>query len=223
MKTENNFSPLYKITTWLLILMCFFIPLQIAVYSIAPPPSDMIEIFTLYKDNWVLGLMSFDFILVIDNIFIIFIYLSLTVKLYKKNPALILIALALGLVGIASYFPTNPSFELWRLSALYFDAAESIRSNYLYIGEGLLITMNGTSFNVYYVLNALAIILFAYTMLQSEFFSRKTALWGMASGILMIVPSSFGIVGLVFSFLSLIPWVVFIVYLIKWFKVYSLE
>lgn len=66
----------------------------------------------------------------------------------------------------------------------------------------------GTIFNVYYVLNAICLLLFSYALIKSPRFKKSLGLWmGFSSGILMIVA---GTIGMTFSLLSLIPWVVFI-------------
>ena len=81
-------------------------------------------------------------------------------------------------------------------------------------GEAVMAGYTGTAFNTYYVLNAIGLLLFAATFLHSPRFKRSIGYWGLASGVLMIVPSSAGLVGMIFSLLSLIPWVVFIALLI---------
>jgi hypothetical protein len=54
-----------------------------------------------------------------------------------------------------------------------------------------------------------AVILIAYVMLKSDIFTKFTAVIGLVSGVLMMIPSTAGMIGLVFSLLSLIPWYVF--------------
>ena len=41
---------------------------------------------------------------------------------------------------------------------------------------------------------------------RSAAFSRATAAWALAAGVLMLVPSSFGTVGMVLALASLVPW-----------------
>jgi hypothetical protein len=46
-------------------------------------------------------------------------------------------------------------------------------------------------------------------MLLNSTFSKATAIWGLVSGFFMLIPSTAGMLGLVFSLVSLIPWIVF--------------
>lgn len=78
-------------------------------------------------------------------------------------------------------------------------------------GQALLAIYKGTAFNVYYVFNAAALLILAVVMLRSNVFGRGAAYWGLASGILMTVPSTAGMLGMVFALASLAPWMVFCV------------
>ncbi|GAB1375017.1 hypothetical protein MASR1M46_19060 [Bacteroidales bacterium] len=77
--------------------------------------------------------------------------------------------------------------------------------------RGMLATYKGTAFDVYYILNAITLFIFSWVMLKDRerTFTCTTALWGLASAVLMIIPSTAGTIGLIFSLLSLVPWVVF--------------
>jgi len=48
-------------------------------------------------------------------------------------------------------------------------------------------------------------------MLRSGVFSKATAYAGLLAGVLMIVPSTAGTLGLIFSLASLVPWAMFAV------------
>ena len=52
--------------------------------------------------------------------------------------------------------------------------------------------------------------MFSYTLIKSPIFKKSVGYWALASGFFMIIPSSAGMIGLIFSLLSLIPWIVFI-------------
>jgi hypothetical protein len=78
-------------------------------------------------------------------------------------------------------------------------------------GQVMLETYKGTAFDIYYVLNAIVLFIFSGVMLRSKLFSRAAAYLGFLAGILMIMPSSAGILGLYFALASLIPWAVWLV------------
>lgn len=205
-----NFQPLYRVAQFLILTMLFLIPLQIIIYVIAPPPDTVKGFFELYQQNPFLGLLSLDFLYLFNNIIIVIIYLALFVLLFREKPVTVLLALVLGLIGIACYFPSNPGFEMLTLSNQYFQALPEQQIIYLAAGEALMASYTGTTFNVYYVLSTICLLLFAYTIIKSPKFKKSVGLWGLASGIFMIIPSSAGVLGMIFSLLSLIPWVVFI-------------
>jgi hypothetical protein len=216
-----SWSKLYRWAAQLSTIMLLLIPLQIIIFVVSPPPVTVVGYFQLYHTNWLLGLFSLDLIYIFNNIILIFIYAALFVRLFDENPSICLAALLIGIVGIASYFPSNPAFEMLTLSSKYWLALPSVQNQYLAAGEALMAGYIGTSFDVYYILNAITLLLFSTVILKSSHFSKRIGLFGMVSGLLMIVPSSAGLIGMVFSLLSLIPWIVFLFLLIRRFHIFS--
>ena len=218
-----NFQPLYRVAWYLALTMLILIPIQIIVYVIAPPPDTVKGFFELYQQNPFLGLLSLDFLYLFNNIIIVVIYLALFVLLYQERPVTVLLALILGLIGTACYYPSNPAFEMLTLSNQYFQAQPEQLNIYLAAGEALMAGYTGTTFDVYYVLSTICLLLFAYTLIKSPKFKKSVGLWGLASGFFMIIPSSAGGLGMIFSLLSLIPWVVFIALLMINFKKFATD
>ena len=209
-----NFRPLFALAWIFALVMLLLIPLQIVVFVIAPPPNTVTGFFDLFQRHPFLGLLRLDFIYLFNNAILVIIYLAIAALLFREKPVPVLLALVLGLIGIACYYPSNPAFEMLTLSNLYAQALPPDQSLYLAAGEAVMAGYTGTAFNTYYVLNAIGLLLFATTFLRSPRFKKSIGYWGLASGVLMIVPSSAGLVGMIFSLLSLIPWVVFIALLI---------
>lgn len=220
---KTNFRPLFRVAQYLSLLMLVLIPIQIIVFVISPPPDTVEGFFELYQQNSFLGLLSLDFLYLFNNIIIIVIYLALFIILYRERPVTVILALILGLVGVACYYPSNPSFEMLTLSNQYFQALPDQQIIYLAAGEASIAGYTGTSFNAYYVLSTICLLMFACAMIKSPQFNKSIGLWGLASGFFMIVPSSAGILGMIFSLLSLIPWVVFVVLLMINFKKFSIN
>lgn len=218
-----NFQPLYRVAQFLALTMLILIPLQIVIYVIAPPPDTVKGFFELYQQNPFLGLLSLDFLYLFNNMIIVIIYLALFVLLYREKPVTVLLALILGLIGIACYYPSNPAFEMLTLSNQYFQALPEQQTIYLAAGEALMAGYTGTTFDVYYVLSTICLLLFAYALIKSHKFKKSVGLWGLASGFFMIVPSSAGVLGMIFSLLSLIPWVVFIALLMINFRKFTAD
>ena len=182
---------------------------QIGVFIAWPPPETVESFFKLFRENWLLGLLSLDLLYILNNAVIIPIYLALYVTLKREAESAMLIALVVGLVGIGAYFASSVAFEMLSLSQAAAAANDAQRSIFQAAGEAMLATYKGTAFDVYYVLNAFTLLVFSTVMLRSKIFSKATAYWGLAAGVLMIIPSTAGTIGLIFSLLSLIPWAVF--------------
>lgn len=216
-----NFQPLYRVAQFLALAMLLIIPLQIAIYIISPPPDTVRGFFELYQQNPFLGLLSLDFLYLFNNMIIVIVYLAIFVLLFQEKPVVVLLAFILGIIGVACYYPSNPAFEMLTLSHQYFQALPQQQLIYLAAGEAVMAGYTGTSFDVYYVLSTICLLLFAYAIFKSPKFKKSVGLWGLVSGFFMIIPSSAGMVGMIFSFLSLIPWVVFIVLLMSKFKYLS--
>ncbi|MHC1787710.1 MAG: DUF4386 family protein [Christensenellales bacterium] len=209
---------LLRIAGFSTILICVIIPVQIAAFAIWRLPDSVIAWFTLYRANWLLGLIHQDLLYVINNLLVAVMYLALYVLLRNRNESLMIIAMLLGFLGISAYLGSNKSFEMMQLSGLYFGAgSEMERTMALAAGQAMLSGWGGTAFDIYYILNGIALILISIVMLRSSVFTRSTAIIGLVSGGLMMIPSTAGTIGLAFSLLSLIPWYVFSVLAAKQF------
>ena len=185
-------------------------PVQVAIFIAWPPPVTVTGFFEVFLDNALRGLLNLDLLYIVSNVLLIPLYLALYVALQRGNKSLMTLALALGFVGLAAYFNTNPSFEMLALSGQYAAAtSDATRATFLAAGEALLASYTGTAFNVYYVLDGIALLLIAAVMFRSTVFSQLTAWAGLAAGILMMVPSSAGMLGMIFAMASLIPWALF--------------
>jgi len=208
--TDVVWKSLYKIGGAATVTMLALIPIQIFIFVVYPPPGTAIEYFTLFQKNWFLGLLSLDLLYILNSVLLSIIYLALYLALKRASESLMAIALVLGLVGIAAYFPSNTAFEMLSLSNQYAAATtDAQRTIFLAAGQAMLAIYRGTAFDVYYVMNAIALLIISVVMLRSNIFSRVTAYVGLLAGILMIVPSTAGTIGLIFALASLVPWALF--------------
>jgi hypothetical protein len=122
------------------------------------------------------------------------------------------IALALGLIGIAAYFTSNPAFEMLSLSSQYAAATTNAqRSAFQAAGQAMLALYQGSAFDVYYILDAVATLIISAVMLRSTLFGKVTASAGILAGVLMLIPSTAGTLGLYLAFASLVPTVIWLV------------
>ena len=209
LQLKSNFK-LIHITKWMILAMILIIPIQIAIFMIIPMPESALEWLELFREHALMGLFHMDILYILNNTFLVFFYVVLYITLKNKDNSLLNIALLTGIIGAILYYASNRSIEMLYLSHRFFETNDSVlRTSYLATAEGYLDLWKGTSFNIYYVLSAISLILFSLVMLKHTFYTRATSISGLISGFLMIIPSSVGTIGLIFSLLSLIPWIVF--------------
>jgi len=219
---SEKWKLLYKVAGNASIAMLIIMVIQIIIYVVWPPPETSIEFFNLFQSNWFLGLLSLDLLYIFNNAILVLIYLALYFSLREVNETAMLIGLVLGLVGITAYFASNMSFEILNLSNQYaLSTSESYQISLLTAGDALLAIYRGTAFNVYYVLNAVTLLIFSLVMYRSKNFSKTPAIIGLISGVLMSIPSTAGTIGLIFSLASLIPWAFFLVLISRKFFRFS--
>jgi len=214
----NELKKLYKIAGIATIMIVILIPVQIFFFWKYPPPNSPKGFFELFNENWFLGLLSLDLLYIVNNTLIIFVYLGLYAALKKTNLEYITIAVVIGFIGIASYYSSTVIFEMKALSQQYMDSSSTEnKEQIISSGNLLLLRYNGTAFDIYYIFNALALIITSRVMLMDDTFSKTTAIWGLIAGGLMIIPSTAGMLGLVLSIVSLIPWIIFSILIAKRF------
>jgi len=192
---------------------------QVVVFAIHPPPDTVEGYVDLMSHNPLLGLVSLDLVLSVNNVLVALVYLALVVVLWRRARSTAAIAGALVVLGMASYLASNPSVDMLLLAREYAAAPATARPALLAAGEVLLGSWRGTAFLTYYILNGIALLLVGLALIRTRALGRAVAWWALVSGIFMLVPSTFGTLGLVMSLLSLFPWCVMCVLVARrlWF------
>lgn len=211
--SDSDWKSLYKIGGIAAVLMFVLTLIQSLVFITNPPPSTVIDYFTLFQKNKILGLLDLDFLLIVINILLIFIYLALYTALKRFNKSYTAIALVIGLVGTTLFFASREAtFGMLSLSNQYATAAtDAERAMLLAAGQALLTIYNGTAFDLSYVLGGIVVLIFSVVMLQSNVFSKATAYLGITMGVLMLAPPTIGMTGLLLSLLSLVPTLIWLI------------
>jgi len=88
-----NWTKLYRISGTSAFVIVLIIPIQILIFAIFPPPESTLGFIELFHQNWVLGLLSLDFLYYINNLLLAFVYLGLFEVLRKADYANMLILL----------------------------------------------------------------------------------------------------------------------------------
>jgi hypothetical protein len=164
LREHQRWHELYRVGAIAGSLMLATIPAAILAYALWPPPYDgpITEWFTLYQQSWLQGLLGLDLLFLVCNVLMIPLLLALYVALKRASESLMALALALGLVGVATYFSSNPAIQMLLLSNRHEAAtSDAERAALLAAGEAMLATFEGTSFTVYYLLSAIALLIIA--------------------------------------------------------------
>ena len=211
--TDSRWHWLYKVAGMSAIVTAVLILVQMIVYIIWPPPSNAIDYFKLFQDNALQGFLALDLLYVIDNVLLIPILLALYAALRRTNESFMLIGAALGFVGIAALFASNPAANMHFLSGQYAAAAtDAQRALLLAAGEAMLAVFTGTAYHISLILGSVALVIIPIVMLQSKIFSKATAYMGILANVLALgfyVPK-IGIYILLFSVIFLLVWYILI-------------
>ena len=210
---DSDWKSLYRVGGVAALLMFVLTLVQSFIFITNPPPSTVIDYFTLFQNNKIIGLLDLDLLLIVINVLLVLIYLPLYVALSRFNKSYTLIALVLGLVGTALFFASREAtFGMLSLSDQYNAATTYVqRTALLAAGQALLTIYNGTAFDLSYILGGVVILIFSIVMLQSNVFSKATAYVGIVMGVLMLVPPTVGTIGLLLSLISLIPTLIWLI------------
>lgn len=201
---DSRWNRLYQLGGLAALLTAVFIPLQVIIFIAWPPPTTAQGYFTLFSSNPLVALLDLDLLLVVDQVLGIVILVALYVALRRTNEALMIVALALGLVVAATYFASNTAFNMLTLSHGYTAATTGAqRAMFLSAGESMLAIYTGTAFQVSYILGAIVGIIISSVMLRSGVFSKTTATMGLLANAISLglyVP----VVGLYISIFSVL-------------------
>jgi hypothetical protein len=173
----QGWKVLYRTGGAAALISAVLIPIQVAVFLVWPPPIDgtVADWFTLLRDHRLAGLVDLDLLLVADNVLLIPILLAFYVALRRVYPSVVLIAVALGFVGVAMYLASNPAVQMAALSDQYAAATTDVeRTATMAAGKAMLAMWQGTAFHTAYILGSVAGVLFGVVMLRSRAFSRPT-------------------------------------------------
>ena len=163
--TEFAWKPLYRVGGAAALIVVLSYVIQIIVLVVSPPPNTVIDFFTLFHRNALLGLLDLDLLSIADYALFVPLFLALYFALRRVSPSFMAIATALGLVGIATYFASNTAFEMLSLSNQYAAATtDAQRGLFVASGQAMLAIYQGTAFDVSYIFLAIASLIISVVM-----------------------------------------------------------
>ena len=147
----------------------------------------MVQWFEVFQDSALIGLISFDLAILLEEVLLVPIILAMYVLLRRTSESLMLIAAALWLLSVALFIGSNTGFEMMALSNGYAAAGtEAGRAAYVAAGQAMLAAymQQGSSFVMGYLLAATAGTLVGIGMLRNRVFSRVAAWAAIIANIL---------------------------------------
>ena len=201
---ELRWQNLYRIAAIAAFISVGLFLFQLLAFFLWPPPSTVLGLFTLLQTRPFVGLVSLDFVIIVDEVLAIPICLAFYLCLHRTQESLVLLATALSGASISCFLVGTPSLTMLNLSQKYAVAATSAeRDAILAAGQSALATWLGTPCQVGYVLGTLGMLLVSIVMLQSPIFSKTAGYLGIAASIVglgLYVPK----VGLYISLVSIV-------------------
>lgn len=209
--SANGIQTLSRIGAIAAILMPAIIIIQMVFFVTAPPPYDgnAVDWFNIFQNNKLIGLIDFEFLMVLYMLLAIPVSLALYMLLRNTDPYLATLYITLTLIGVISFIVARPALEMLYLSTRYAAAlTEAEKEIFVAAGEAKLAAFDGMAFHISYLLGSLSGLLISLVMLKTRSFSKTTSYVRIASSIcdLGLYVPTVGIYISIFSVLFLFVW-----------------
>lgn len=173
----------------------------------APTAAVAESMLHMVQTSPVRAFVTLDGLMVVDYLLLIVVYLALYAALHEREPSLMTLGTGFALTAAVLYFTANPSITMFVLASGY-QAGAAEAAGIVPAAQAVLATFEGTAFITHYVVMGIAGILVSVAMIRGPIFSRATGIAGVLQGAMMLVPVTFGTIGLVFAVGSLVPFIV---------------
>jgi hypothetical protein len=160
---------------------------EIGLFSEQASPATVSDWFTLLQQNRLLALSYLHIFDVVNYVLLALMFLALYAALRHISKSYMIIATALGFLGIAIYLASNTAFSILSLSDLYAAAITDEQRRLLLAAGQALLAINrfttganpGSTGYLSLLLIALAGLITSLVMLRSNLFNRATAYIGL--------------------------------------------
>jgi hypothetical protein len=192
---DPRWNSLYKISgaaAWIAVLIFrrwlgeeFLLLRAIGIIRFGPRaiPSSVIDWFTLLQTNRLVGLTLLNVFDTVNYVLVGLIFLGLYAALRRANRSYMMLAAALGFVGIAVYLASNQAFSMLSLSDRYAAAATDAQRSVLLAAGQLLLAIHdpntlGPGAMGFFLVTVAGLII-SIVMLRSNVFGKTTAYTGI--------------------------------------------
>jgi hypothetical protein len=190
---DSNWQGLYKIGGTAALIAVLVGLIEIAITFLPggnASPETIIDWFTLFQNNWFLGLRNLGLL----NIFIVALGVLISFSLYvahrQVNKTYAALALIISILGAAVFYATNRAFSMLDLSNQYAAATtDSQRIVLAAAGQAMLSVGKSHTPGTFmaFFLSEISSIGMSFVMLRSKIFSKASAYAGMLGfGLLLI-------------------------------------
>lgn len=201
---EDGWHFLYRTAAVCALISVALFLFQIVAFFVWPPPSTVAGHYALLHARPLVGLVSLDFVILVDEVLGIPILLALYLSLRHVHESLVLIATGLSVVSTVCFLSGNPSLNMLYLSQQYAAATtDTARDGLLGAGQAVLSSWQGTPYQAAYVVGTIAMLILSSVMLRSAVFSKLTAYVGIVASVVgfgLYVPR----IGVYISILSVV-------------------
>jgi Domain of unknown function (DUF4386) len=181
--TDSAWKGLYKVGGAAALIAAVLLAIEIIVFTAYPLPSTVIDYFTLFQSNRLIGLLDLYLLEIPAYALFVPMFLALYAALRRANESYMALATTLAIIGIAVFLATNNPFSMLSLSDQYAAATtDAQRSLFLAAGQAMLANTNQRAvegFNMGLLLVSVAGLIVSAVMLRSNIFSKVTAYMGI--------------------------------------------
>lgn len=228
--TGSNWSSLYKIGGLAALLAAVAALLDVLISGwvggAIPEPSKggAIAWFTLFQNNWFLGLYGLGLLNIIYNALMVPLFFVLYTALQRENQAYAALAALLLFIGVTVYLANNKAFPMLTLSRQFAMATdESQKSLLITTGQAMLAQAEDFTPGSFigFFFSEMGIITLALVMLRSRLFSKVTAWLGLVGFVTLFIFTAWSTFLQVFYDLAVILGMVGGLFSIAWFILVS--
>src|SRR5271169_5385326 len=163
--SEVRWLYLYRTAVIAALISVAIFLVQIVVFFVWPPPSTVAGHFALLQSRPFVGLVSLDFLIIVDEVLAIPICLALYLSLRRVHESLMLIATGLSAASITCFLIGTPALNMLYLSRKYAAATTGVeREGLLAAGQAVLSSWEGTPFQVGNVVGSIGMLLVGWVM-----------------------------------------------------------
>lgn len=145
--SDGRWYHLYRTAAITALISVVLFPFQIVAFFAWPPPSTVAGHFDLLQSRTFVGLVSLDFLIIVDEVLAIPICLALYLSLRRVHESLMLIATALSAASIVCFLIATPALNMLYLSKQYAEATTGAeREGLLAAGQAVLSSWLGTPY-----------------------------------------------------------------------------